>query len=223
MIPVTSPRVSGVSADMEHCYSDVLFLYIWTNRQSAFQTGGRVLRIGQANECTFYVLSTNYSYDQVLAACATSKMAPVIAGQAHFKIAAETYQAFVEMRGLGSEALKDLKNDFDFVETQSMSVRVRGQTLYQGLFRQRSSRSGWISARDLLRKDVLPAEKELIEKLDIKPPPLALRQDDHNLPALNPESAGEWAGRLEKHIEVLKKEILIGMPYPTIQRSHFRV
>ncbi|KAL8671897.1 MAG: hypothetical protein Q9168_003621 [Polycauliona sp. 1 TL-2023] len=52
------------------------------NAQAVLQAGGRTLRMGQKNQSTYYVLTTNHSYDQYIAANATNRILPVISGQA---------------------------------------------------------------------------------------------------------------------------------------------
>lgn len=79
---ITNMKTSGTSINMQEGGADILFAGTFTNAQMAQQASGRVLRIGQLRKCTFYVLSTNYSYDQALSALATNKMVPIIASQA---------------------------------------------------------------------------------------------------------------------------------------------
>ncbi|KAL8761543.1 MAG: hypothetical protein Q9184_002337 [Pyrenodesmia sp. 2 TL-2023] len=48
--------------------------------QAAAQQSGRALRLGQKRKCTFYVLSTVYSYDGPVSANASNRFLPILSG-----------------------------------------------------------------------------------------------------------------------------------------------
>lgn len=83
---VTSVKVSATSLNLQKDCADVIFVDVSFNAQSTQQAAGRVIRIGQQRACTIYILTTDYTYDQVLQATAARKMIAVIAAYTNRKV-----------------------------------------------------------------------------------------------------------------------------------------
>ena len=76
---VTSLKVSSTSLSLQKDCADVIFVDVPSNAQAAQQAAGRVIRIGQLNGCTIYIITPDHSYDQTLQTCAARKILGVIA------------------------------------------------------------------------------------------------------------------------------------------------
>ncbi len=63
---VISLRISSVAINLQACCSDVIFVDVPGNAQTALQAAGRVLRIGQTRVCRIWVMCVDHSYDQTI-------------------------------------------------------------------------------------------------------------------------------------------------------------
>ena len=118
MCMVTSPKTSGTGVNMQTGCLDTLFVDGYTNAQAALQASGRTLRLGQKHKCTFYTLTTYHSYDQALTAMATTKMLPVIAGQADITVPQDVLDKIRRRHEGDEERANEVTSAFarDFVE-----------------------------------------------------------------------------------------------------------
>ena len=73
-ILITSNRISSTAINLQKDCSTVIFVDVPSNAQSTLQAAGRVIRIGQKQRCTIYILTIDHTYDQVLQATAARKM-----------------------------------------------------------------------------------------------------------------------------------------------------
>ena len=88
-ILITSMRISATAINLQTTCSDVIFVDVPSNANTAQQAAGRVLRIGQERTCRFWILTMDHTYDQCIQANAANKMISIIAGGGDMRAAEE--------------------------------------------------------------------------------------------------------------------------------------
>ena len=83
---ITSLKVSSTALNLQKDCSDIVFVDIPRNTQLGQQAAGRVIRLGQINGCTIYIITTDHTYNQALQAGTARKMLGVIASYTGMKV-----------------------------------------------------------------------------------------------------------------------------------------
>ncbi|OBT52965.1 hypothetical protein VE04_08781 [Pseudogymnoascus sp. 24MN13] len=161
---VTNLLVSATSMNLQKNCANMVFVEPPGSANIMSQAIGRIHRLGQEKKQNIYVLTTNYSYDQVQQARAAQKMYSQIAGSADIRIRREDM--------LARRATMDDTNPEDeegppLTEealTQKATEELQQEmvvSMYMRAFGQRSARDQWGNMWDPTAKDALESENQL--------------------------------------------------------------
>lgn len=79
---VGSLRISATALNLQRNCSEVIFIDVPVNENTAKQAAGRVLRIGQEKKCYCWIFTVDHTYDQVIQGHSMLKILSIIAGSA---------------------------------------------------------------------------------------------------------------------------------------------
>lgn len=174
-ILLTTPPVGGTSYNIQHCCRIVIWIEPFSSADTGYQGIGRVWRIRKNmeknKEVIVFILTTNYSYDQLVQALAAQKMLGQLAGRANIEVTDEEIQAY---RAAHPEDYQQEDESYDDDSAQSRIFQAKLEGLYMESWGQRSSRVNW-SSKDLWAKDGLPQEREFLARKVAENPKLSLR------------------------------------------------
>ena len=86
---------------------------------------GKIACLGKSRQCTFYSLNTNHSYGQVIAASATNKIVPVIAGQADIQVPDEELAQYLSQNDREGESNRAQRWADDYIDHEAESLYVQ--------------------------------------------------------------------------------------------------
>ncbi len=107
-ILIMSLKICSTALNLQHDYSDVIFLDIPSSAQGALEAGARVVRIGQNRAYRYYIPTSDHSYDQVLQALAAQKMISIIGGYTGKTVGDDEIDAFKQQHPDQSPFFEDL-------------------------------------------------------------------------------------------------------------------